>query len=156
MTFHYRLSFDRGDRPFHRAYERGQPLPPRDKRRPVRFERTQPVEIGAIEYCFDVREGKSELPVKENLLQPLELLLPVQTVAGFGHCVRTEKTDVMVVVERAHAHPRHARNLLHRVAHAPSDNQMIRYHVTSGSSFFIHLSAELARAKLIAGWDRDS
>ncbi|MNN37599.1 hypothetical protein D3C81_1515560 [compost metagenome] len=62
---------------------------------------------------LDLHQGKTQLPEKQDLLQSLQIRGGVNAVSGFGHLLRLQESDLIIVVQRAHTDPRQLGNLFH-------------------------------------------
>lgn len=70
-----------------------------------------------VEQGGDLVEREAQLPVEQDLLQPVEVGVAVAPVARVAALARYEQADVVVVVQRAHRHSGEAGHLSHGVAH---------------------------------------
>jgi hypothetical protein len=75
------------------------------------------VRVRVVEQGGDLLEREAELPVEQDLLQPVEVGVVVAPVARVAAFARDEQADVVVVVQRAHRDTGEARDLSHGVAH---------------------------------------
>ncbi|GAA1375365.1 hypothetical protein GCM10009612_72020 [Streptomyces beijiangensis] len=60
------------------------------------------VRRGVVEQGRDLVEREAELPVEQDLLQPVEVGVFVPPVARVAAAARGEQADLVVVVQRAH------------------------------------------------------
>lgn len=80
-----------------------QALPLQQKQLPVLMQSLPLVEGWIIQDLCDLLQRKAQLPQKQDLLQPFQFLLPVQTVAAVGDRCGTKQSDLVVVMQRADA-----------------------------------------------------
>ena len=69
------------------------------------LQRAQPVEIIRLHDAGDLAQLDAQRPVEQNLLQKVDLGLPVQAVARFGRAFGPEQPDLIVIPQGARAHP---------------------------------------------------
>lgn len=75
------------------------------------------VRVRVVEQRRDLLEREAELPVEQDLLQPVEVGVAVAPVARVAAAARDEQADVVVVVQCAHRHSGETGDLSHGVAH---------------------------------------
>lgn len=75
------------------------------------------VGLGVLEDGGDLVEGEAEFAVEEDLLEPGEVGVAVEAVAGRAVVAGGEQAEGVVVVQGAHRDPREAGGLSDRVAH---------------------------------------
>lgn len=75
------------------------------------------VRVRVVEQGGDLLERETELPVEQDLLQPVEVGVAVTPVARAAALAGHEQADVVVVVQGAHRHCGEAGDLSHGVAH---------------------------------------
>ncbi|GAA3095482.1 hypothetical protein GCM10017687_02420 [Streptomyces echinatus] len=80
------------------------------------------VRVRVVEQGRDLVEREAELPVEQDLLEPVEVGVAVAPVSGVRALAGREQGDLVVVVQGAHRDPGEPRDLSHGVAHfsAPS------------------------------------
>ena len=97
--------------------------------------------IAAVEQLGDVLERQLEAPVHDDLLQPRQVGVGVEPVAGRRALTRHEQADLVVVVQGAHRHAEDVGDLPHRpgghLRHQPRVRRRIRGH---GSSVAPHVT----------------
>src|ERR1700680_4214313 len=84
---------------------------------PMRFERSEFLEIGAAQDSFDLLQFEPQFPVKQDLLQGQELWLFVEPVAIGLVIGGLQQAGFIVEMKRAHAHARHRGHLFDCVSH---------------------------------------
>ncbi len=77
----------------------------------------QGVGLGVLQDGGDLVEGEAEFPVEEDLLEPGEVGVTVEAVAGRAAVARGEQARLVVVVQGTHRDPCEAGDLSDRVAH---------------------------------------
>ncbi len=77
----------------------------------VAFERRQQVKITASHDFLDRFQRQTQFPVKQDLLQTQEGLLPIVAIAILANLGWLEQSDLVVVVQGAGGHARQARKL---------------------------------------------
>ena len=88
-------------------------LPPQGKQFNLFLQRLLPVEGWAVQYAPDLLQGEFQFPVEQNLLQPLQIFFIIEPVARFTYACGFQQADLIVVVQRAHAHAADAGDLMH-------------------------------------------
>ncbi len=75
------------------------------------------VHVRVVEQGRDLVEREAQLPVEQDLLQPVEVGVVVTPVARVAALAGYEQADVVVVVQGAHRHSGEAGDLSYGVAH---------------------------------------
>jgi hypothetical protein len=78
------------------------------------------VRVGVVEQDRDLVEREAELPVEQDLLQPVEVGVAVAPMARVAALARGEQADLVVVVQGAHRDPGESGDLSYGVAHIRS------------------------------------
>lgn len=75
------------------------------------------VRVRVVEQGRDLVEREAELPVEQDLLEPVEVRVAVAPVAGVAALARRQQADGVVVVQGPHRDPGEAGHLSDGVAH---------------------------------------
>ena len=108
---HLRL-LDRGsvslcrDRRVDRGGQHPQPVHLAPDQLPLAHERPQAIVVGVVQQRRDLREREAERSQDQDLLQPREVVVGVQPVAGLRSLAGRQQAELVVVVERAHGDAR--------------------------------------------------
>ncbi|GAA2584741.1 hypothetical protein Stube_28330 [Streptomyces tubercidicus] len=78
------------------------------------------VDIRIVHKGRDLIERKSELPVEQDLLQPVQVVVAVAPVTCVVTLAGLEQPDLVVVVQGAHRHTGESRDLSYGITHIRS------------------------------------
>lgn len=75
------------------------------------------VGVRVVQEGRDLFERKAELPVEQDLLEPVQVVLAVTPVTCVAALAGEQQSDLVVVVQGAHRHPGEGGDLPYRIAH---------------------------------------